>query len=69
MKFKAKLFVFLLSLITLIMIGLQTPEVTSETTQIENTVDMSKVTEFEATETGFLLHFEDGTGYYWEKGE
>ncbi len=32
-----------------------------------NFVDMRQVTEFEATENGLQLYFEDGSGYYWER--
>lgn len=32
-------------------------------------VDMNAVVSYDVTETGILLHFEDGTGYYLEKGE
>lgn len=33
----------------------------------ESIVDMNAVTDFEATENGLYLYFNDGTGYYWEK--
>lgn len=32
-------------------------------------VDMNTITSYDVTETGILLYFEDGTGYYLEKGE
>ena len=32
-----------------------------------NIIDMSEVVDYQATETGLLLEFSDGTGYYWEK--
>ena len=32
----------------------------------ENIVNMDNVVEFDTTETGLYLHFEDGTGYYVE---
>lgn len=36
-------------------------------TSESDVVDMTEVTGYEVTETGLLLHFEDGTGYYLEK--
>lgn len=32
-----------------------------------NYLDMRQVVDFEATETGLLLHTKDGSGYYWER--
>lgn len=32
-----------------------------------NYLNMSDVTDFEATETGVTLYTEDGTGWYWER--
>lgn len=32
----------------------------------ESIVNMETVTNFEATENGLYLYFNDGTGYYWE---
>ena len=32
-----------------------------------NYVNMNDVVDFEATETGLMLHFSDGTGYWWER--
>lgn len=32
-----------------------------------NMVNMSKVTDFTATETSLQIYLEDGSGYYWEK--
>ena len=32
-----------------------------------NYVDMRKVTDFTATESGLQLYFDDGSGYYWER--
>ena len=43
--------------------GVISDYITSES----DVVDMSKVTGYEVTETGLLLHFEDGTGYYLER--
>lgn len=34
---------------------------------INNYVDMRNVVDFEATETGLLIHLNDGSGYYWER--
>ena len=43
-------------------------DIPNETTTYRNTmVDMSKVTDFSATETGLQLYLSDGAGYYWEK--
>lgn len=30
-------------------------------------LDMSSVTDFQATETGLMLYTEDGSGWYWER--
>ncbi len=30
-----------------------------------NYIDMRKVVDFEATETGIILYTNDGSGYYW----
>ena len=32
-----------------------------------NYVNMNDVVDFEATDAGLMLHFSDGTGYWWEK--
>lgn len=32
-----------------------------------NFVDMRKVTDYSATDTGLYIYLEDGTGYYWER--
>ena len=32
-----------------------------------NMVDMSKITDFTATESGLQIYLEDGSGYYWER--
>lgn len=32
-----------------------------------NFVDMRKVTDFTATENGFQIYLDDGSGYYWER--
>ena len=32
-----------------------------------NMVNMSKVTDFTATESGLRIYLEDGSGYYWER--
>lgn len=32
-----------------------------------NIVNMSKVTDFSATETSLQIYLEDGSGYYWER--
>ena len=32
-----------------------------------NFVDMRKVTDYNATDTGLYIYLEDGTGYYWER--
>lgn len=32
-----------------------------------NMIDMSKVTDFTATESGLRIYLEDGSGYYWER--
>lgn len=36
-------------------------------TYINNMVDMSKVSDFTATENSLSIYLEDGLGYYWEK--
>lgn len=33
----------------------------------DNCINMNDVVDFEATDSGLLLHFSDGTGYWWEK--
>lgn len=30
-------------------------------------INMNDVVDFEATDAGLMLHFSDGTGYYWER--
>lgn len=30
-------------------------------------INMNDVVDFEATDSGLMLHFSDGTGYYWER--
>ena len=43
-----------------------------DTTEIQaktDVINMDRVVKIEATETGALFTFSDGTGYYWEKGE
>ena len=30
-------------------------------------VNMNDVVDFEATDAGLMLHFSDGTGYWWER--
>lgn len=37
------------------------------TTYRNNMIDMSKVTDFSATESGLQIYLEDGSGYYWER--
>lgn len=37
-----------------------------EKTDAENYVDMNTVTGFESDGNSLYLHFDDGTGYYWE---
>ena len=32
-----------------------------------NYVNMNDVVDFEATDAGLMLHFSDGTGYWWER--
>lgn len=32
-----------------------------------NFVDMRKVTNYNATDTGLYIYLEDGSGYYWER--
>ena len=32
-----------------------------------NFVDMRKVPDYSATDTGLYIYLEDGTGYYWER--
>lgn len=32
-----------------------------------NFVDMRKVTDYSATNTGLYIYLEDGSGYYWER--
>ena len=32
-----------------------------------NYLDMSTVTDYQATDTGLMLYTEDGTGWYWER--
>lgn len=36
--------------------------------QHESLIDMAQVTDFVANDECLLLYFNDGTGYYWEKG-
>ena len=38
-----------------------------EQRKAENLVNMEYVTDVKVTETGILLEFSDGTGYYWER--
>ena len=35
----------------------------------ENYLDMETVVDFDATKTGLMLYTQDGSGYYWERGE
>ena len=30
-------------------------------------INMNDVVDFEETDSGLMLHFSDGTGYYWER--
>lgn len=40
----------------------------SETVTAEaDYINMSDVVDFEATDAGLMLHFSDGTGYWWER--
>lgn len=32
-----------------------------------NFIDMRKVTDYSATNTGLYIYLEDGSGYYWER--
>lgn len=32
-----------------------------------NFIDMRKVTDYSATNTGLYIYLEDGAGYYWER--
>nr|WP_142411327.1 hypothetical protein [Clostridium sp. Marseille-P7770] len=32
-------------------------------------LNMETVTDYAATETGLMLYTQDGSGYYWERGE
>ena len=32
-----------------------------------NYLEMSTVTDYQATDTGLMLYTEDGTGWYWER--
>ena len=41
---------------------------TTETVTTEaDYVNMNDVVDFEATDAGLMLHFSDGTGYWWER--
>ncbi len=35
----------------------------------ENTIPMDQVTKIEATSSGVMFRFSDGTGYWWEYGK
>ena len=32
-----------------------------------DSINMNDVVDFAATDSGLMLHFSDGTGYYWER--
>lgn len=36
--------------------------------QYESLIDMTQITDFVANDGCLMLYFNDGTGYYWEKG-
>lgn len=45
----------------------QEAETTETVTTEDDYINMNDVVDFEATETGLMLHFSDGTGYWWER--
>ena len=42
-------------------------EATETVTAETDYINMNDVVDFEATDSGLMLHMKDGTGYYWEK--
>ena len=49
-------------------IQIKTDEASTSTDESnEHIVDMQEVTDFESSENGLYIYFEDGTGYYWER--
>ena len=42
-------------------------EATETVTAESDYINMNDVVDFEATDAGLMLHFSDGTGYWWEK--
>ena len=45
----------------------QATETTETVTAEADYINMNDVVDFEATDAGLMLHFSDGTGYWWEK--
>ena len=45
----------------------QATEATETVTAETDYINMNDVVDFEATDSGLMLHMKDGTGYYWEK--
>ena len=72
---KKKLFnLFLVTMAALELYACFNPVTEAEATEATETVtteadyvNMNDVVDFEATETGLMLHFSDGTGYWWER--
>ena len=42
-------------------------EATETVTAEADYINMNDVVDFEATDSGLMLHFSDGTGYWWER--
>lgn len=45
----------------------QTTEATETVTAEADYINMNDVVDFEATDSGLMLHMKDGTGYWWER--
>ena len=69
---KNKLFaLFLVTMAALEVYACFNPPVETEATETVTAeadyINMNDVVNFEATESGLMLHFSDGTGYWWER--
>lgn len=69
---KNKLFaLFLVTMAALEVYACFNPVTEAEATEVQTTeadyINMNDVVDFEATDSGLMLHMKDGTGYWWEK--